>query len=138
MKLYKALKTNPSKRDLLQFGVILLVGLGLVGSALWFRFDRPSAALGCWIAGAAVFLLSFVPPVGRWLYILWMGLGITIGLFTSPIILMILYLLLIVPVGLVFRIVRRDSMRRRIDPKAASYWEEYRQADDPASYLRQS
>ena len=90
-----------------------------------------------WIIGGAVMLLSLVPPIGRLLYILWMGFGLTIGFFTAPLIMLILYVVVMVPVGLVFKLTKRDLMRRHLDPKAGSYWEEYPRSDDPASYIRQ-
>jgi hypothetical protein len=137
MSIYKELKRNPSKRDLLEFGLIFLVGMGVFAALNQFYWAKPQAAMGFGIAGAVVFVLSLIPPIGRLLYILWMALGLTIGFVTSPIIMFVVYSVVIVPVGLVFKITGRDTMRRTIDPNAKSYWEEYPTTDDPASYVRQ-
>ena len=88
-------------------------------------------------AGVSVFALSFVRPAGRVLYIGWMGLGLTIGLFTQPVVMAIVYTLVFVPLGLLFRAMGRDAMRRKLKPNAVSYWEDYREDDDPASHFRQ-
>jgi hypothetical protein len=50
---------------------------------------------------------------------------------------LILFAIAIVPLGLVFKLMRRDTMRRQLDRNAASYWENYPGNDDPASYVRQ-
>ena len=137
MSIYKELNTNPSRRDLLSFGLIFLGGMGIFGAAAHFYSERPGLALTLWIVGFVGFVLSFIPAVGRVLYILWMGLGLTIGAVTSPIIMVVLYFVIIVPVGFVLRLARRDTMRRPRDLKASSYWEDYPRSDDPASYIRQ-
>lgn len=137
MSIYSELNKNPSKRDLVQFGLIFLGGMGIIGALQKFYWHNDAIAQNLWIAGAVVMVLSLIPPIGRLLYILWMGFGLTIGFFTAPIIMGIVYVLVIVPVALVFKIKHRDSMRRQLDPKASSYWEDYPGADDPASYIRQ-
>jgi len=136
MSIYAELNTNPKRKDLLSFGLIFAAGMGAFGA--WFQIHgRPERALYLFAVGGAVFLLSLIPPVGRLLYILWMGFGLTVGFFTVPIIMFVLYALTVVPLGLWFRLRRRDTMRRMLDPAAKSYWEDYPGSDDPASYVRQ-
>ena len=127
---------NASRKDLLIFGLVFAGGMGAFGA--WSHFHgHPERALVLFAVGSAVFLLSLIPPVGRRLYVLWMGLGLVLGLFTVPVVMFALYALTIVPLGLWFRLRRRDTMRRRLDPGAKSYWEDYPRSDDPASYVRQ-
>jgi hypothetical protein len=135
--MFAELNKNPTRKDLLSFGLIVAAGMAAVGAYFFLRLHRPETAFTLWGVGAAVFLLSLIPPVGRVLYILWMGLGLFIGFFTAPVIMFVLYALVIVPVGLWFKVTRRDVMRRRLDRSAASYWEDYPGSDDPASYIRQ-
>jgi hypothetical protein len=137
MDLYKELNRNPSRRDLLSFGLIFAGGMGALGAVNQLYLHRPGPALVLFALGGAVLLLSFVPPVGRLLYVLWMGFGLTIGFFTAPIIMFFLYGLVVVPMGLWFRLRKRDLMRRRLDPGAATYWEDYPGSRDPASYVKQ-
>jgi hypothetical protein len=136
MRIYAELNTDPTRRDLLSFGLVFAAGMGAFGGwfALHGKLDR-----GLWLfaVGAAVFLLSLIRPVGRILYILWMGLGLTIGFFTVPVVMFVLYALTVVPLGLWFRLRRRDVLRRKLDPAAKSYWEDYPSSEDPASYVRQ-
>jgi hypothetical protein len=136
MSIYAELNTHPSRKDLLSFGLVFAAGMGAFGA--WFQtHGRPERALVFFVVGGAVFLLSLIPPVGRLLYILWMGFGLTVGFFTVPIIMFALYALAVVPLGLWFRLRRRDTMRRKLDPSAKSYWEDYPGSEDPESYVRQ-
>ena len=137
MSIFKEINKNPTKRDLFSFGAIFLGGMAIIGAIQRFYLGHPDAAQTLWIIGAVVFVLANVPVLGRWLYILWMGFGLCIGFFTAPIIMFILYAVVMVPVGLFFKLTKRDLMRRSLDPKAGSYWEEYPRSDDPASYIRQ-
>ena len=136
-KIYAEINKNPSAKELIKFGATFLVGMALIGALQFFGFHHEPLARGLWIAGGVVFLLSFIKPVARILYILWMALGITMGLVTQPLILVIVFLLLITPVGLVFKLIQRDTMKRKLDKGATSYWEEYKETDDPATYVKQ-
>lgn len=143
MSIYKELKRDPSRRDLLEFGLVLGGVLALIGALSHFEVHflfftgKQAAAVPLWIAAAAILVLSQVPPIGRLLYILWMGFGLTLGFFTAPVIMFVVYLIAIVPLGIVFKLMRRDTMKRELDPNAKSYWEEYPKTDDPTSYVKQ-
>lgn len=132
------LNTRPSASDLRQFGLIFLGGTAVIGLVFWQLYDHNlDRAKYAFIAGGAVMVLSLIPPIGRYLYIVWMTLGLTMGLVTSPVIMFLLFVVLIVPVGLVFKITGRDYMKRRLDDKADSYWEDYPRAEDPSRYVKQ-
>lgn len=137
IKIYDEINKNPSMTELIKFGAVFLGGMGVIGLIQYFVFHNESVAQNLWIVGGVVFVLSFIKPIARILYIFWMGLGITIGLITSPIILVLVFLFLITPVALFFKIVGRDSMKRKLDAGASSYWEEYKESDDPATYVKQ-
>lgn len=132
------LNTKPSAADLRSFGYIFLGGMAIIGLVFWQLFDhdlhRAQYAFG---AGVAVMVLALIPPIGRLLYIVWMGFGLLLGLVTSPIIMYALFLLLITPVALVFKVTGRDKMQRALDDKSDSYWEEYPKHDDPSRYVKQ-
>lgn len=136
-KIYDEINRNPSAKELIKFGATFLGGMAAIGLLYYFVFHDQPLAKGLWIAGGVVFVLSFIPPIARILYILWMGLGITMGLVTSPIILALVFLVLITPVGLIFKLIRRDTMKRKMDRGAATYWEEYKETEDPATYVKQ-
>jgi hypothetical protein len=138
MSIYKELNTHPTRRDLLSFGLIFAGAMGLFGAYTYLGSHHDlAAATRLWIFGGAVLVLAQLPVIGRWLYILWMAFGLTLGFFTAPLMMFVIYALVMVPVALVFKLTKRDLMRRSLDPKAGSYWEPYPRSDDPASYYRQ-
>lgn len=137
IKIYDEINKNPSTKELIKFGATFLGGMAVIGALQFFVFHNEAPARVLWIIGGAVFLLSFIPPIARILYILWMGFGITIGLVTQPLILIVVFLVLITPVGLIFKLIQRDTMKRKLDKGAATYWEEYKETDDPATYVKQ-
>lgn len=78
-----------------------------------------------WLLGvAAVFagLAAASPRALRPLNIAWTRLGLLIGRVTNPVLLAIVFYGAVVPTGLIMRAVGRDPMRRKRDPRAASYW----------------
>jgi hypothetical protein len=120
IKIYDEINKNPSAKELVKFGATFLIGMGVIGLVYQFYFHKEPIAHGLWIAGGVVFLLSLIPPIGRLLYIFWMGLGITMGLITSPIILVVVFLLLLItPVGLFFKLDRarrHETQARAVAP----------------------
>ena len=136
-KIYAEINKNPSAKELVKFGATFLGGMAVIGLLYYFVLHNQPLAKGLWIVGGVVFVLSFIPPVARILYILWMGLGLTMGLVTQPLILVIVFLVLITPVGLVFKLIQRDTMKRKLDKGAETYWEEYKETEDPATYVKQ-
>ena len=137
MGIYSDINTNPSRRDRANFGLVTGLGFGALAAWLDFASHRPGLALVLVVCGVSVFVLARVPAVGRLLYIAWMGLGLTLGWITAPILMFVVYALVVVPVGAYFKLRGRDAMQRRVRREATSYWEDYPRSDDPASYIRQ-
>jgi hypothetical protein len=137
MKIYDEINKNPPRTEQIKAGATILVGFGVLGALQFFVRDRVAVAELLWAIGGLAFVISLVPGLGRLLYIGWMGVGITLGLFTQPVVVAVAYVLLFVPVGFVFRAIGRDMMRRKLAEKSASYWETYDESDDAESYFRQ-
>ena len=134
---YSQIDKQPSRSALLALGATLFGACAAVAAcSLWVSHDALRAR-GLLLAGVCLAAASIVPRLGRLLYIVWLGLGVSLGLIVSPLVLLAIYCLLIVPLGLSMRLWRRDALRRRVDRQAASYWEAYSEPSDPARYLRQ-
>jgi hypothetical protein len=111
----------PSER---KFGIFftaifaLLAGwLGYRGHDVW-AILAAAASLG--IAGLALAAPHRLAAPNRW----WFKFGLLLGRIVSPIVLGLLFFLLITPVALVIKLMRRDALDRRFDPSRASYWNE--------------
>lgn len=127
----------PSKKQLRQFAAICLPGFALIGW-LSFRQGRPTAAYVCWSIGVAAFLVGMpFPDVLRPLYAVLMAITLPIGWLVSAVFLRVIFYLVFTPVGLVFRMMRRDPLRLT-RPTGDTYWLDHEQRTDLASYYRQS
>ena len=129
---------DPSPRSLLWFGVLLALFGGLVGAVLWWRFDLHQAARIVWIVAVGLAVVYYaVPPLRRPLYLGWIYAFFPLGWVLSHALLGAIYYLVLTPIGLVMRLFGRDSLRRRRDPDAETYWIEYGPPKDPKRYFRQ-
>jgi saxitoxin biosynthesis operon SxtJ-like protein len=69
--------------------------------------------LGCW----ALIAPDSLRPVYRG----WMKVGLLLSKVTTPIVMGAIFFLIIVPVGLIMRVMKRDPMRRSFQRDMASY-----------------
>lgn len=146
------LNLKPAPHVLRQFAWIAAVLLPLLaafltrGSTRWY-------AVGAWqwghpavlvLAGlAAAQLLLFLAGVRQLTAVLYAGLSLIafpIGFVLSHLLMAVIYYLVITPIGLVFRLIGRDVLGKRVDrsPGSAgsSYWHDRGPARDAASYFK--
>ena len=133
-----SINRNPSSRDLKWFGLLVLVFFGVLGAIARWRFDAEVAPLRLWIAGAVLCAVYYaVPPIRRWMFVGWMYAAFPIGWTVSHLLLLIVYYLILTPVGLILRLTGRDLLDRSIDRGAISYWTRREAPEDRARYFRQ-
>jgi hypothetical protein len=141
------LDLHPDRDRLRQFGWVALAAFGLLGAwVLWrghlFGIDldgtRGNVAIGLWSAASISALFSLIWPSGnRVLYVLLTVIAFPIGTVISYVLMAFLFYVVITPVGLWFRVVRRDVLDRRFEPKAKSYWSDHRSPDGLQRYFKQ-
>jgi|UniRef100_A0A7C4AQU2 hypothetical protein len=120
---------EPSSRDLTILALLFLVFPGIVG--LYLVYWKGSGAGYTWITvGVILSILRLIPPVFRLVYRAWIGISIIIGYFISRAILTVIFFVVITPTGLIFRIIGKDPMERKIDPSKESYWQKREQEQD--------
>jgi hypothetical protein len=141
---------NPGKKELRQFGLIAVVVLGAAGIILRFVFGAAgilAVLLGA--AGLCIFLITLISArAGRIIYLGLTFAGLPIGFVVSVLLMATFYYLVLTPVGLVFKLLGRDSLERRFEPDAPTYWtprpprraegETGQHTDDPERYFHQS
>lgn len=127
---------KPTQRQLRQFG--LLCALALPGLAwLWSLGSVWICALA--FVGVVIATLAWCLPVAvKPIFVGLMLVALPIGWVLSELILLLVYALLFVPMGCVFRCVGRDRLHRKFDRQRESYWESKSQPRSVASYYRQS
>jgi hypothetical protein len=71
-----------------------------------------------------------------------MVLGLTIitfpiGVVVGEVVMMAIYFAVFLPIGMIFRLMRRDALERGIDKSAPTYWQPKKQPAKVDSYFRQ-
>ena len=132
------ISTNPSRRDLLWFGLLLPVFFAIVGALVWRRTGSLAAGTAVWAVGGTVSaLFALWPASRRRIYVGWMSAVYPIGWTVSHLLLGMVYFVVITPIGLALRILRRDPLERRFDGGATTYWVRHNPAGRIERYLRQ-
>ena len=141
------LNLRPDDDTLRQFGWIALVGFGVLAACAWFEillfgFGLGAARVGITLffaslAGLAAFF-SLVYPRANWpIYVGLSLVAFPIGWVVANLILGTLFYVLITPVGLVFKVLGRDSLNRSFNTEAATYWKESKRNRGSESYFKQ-
>jgi len=91
-------------------GLFPLIRTG--GVHLW------SLGLGAGFLAVALLWPDLLAPLNR----LWMKLGLLLNKLVSPLILGVMFFLVIVPMGLLMRLIGMDLLRLKLQPEAESYW----------------
>ncbi|MBN1341214.1 MAG: hypothetical protein JXQ73_00965 [Phycisphaerae bacterium] len=114
---------TPTRRDLRVFGVIMLIGCGIVGAVLR-SYDLAAAGKIVWAVGAGIGVLGLAaPPLVKPVYLLLTVVSWPIGYVVSHVVLAVFYYVIITGTGLIFRLVGRDPLQRKFEPGAPSYWQ---------------
>jgi hypothetical protein len=132
------INTDPSKKELRWFGVMLVVFVLAVGALVRWQFDAPAAAQRIWIAGGVLSMVyAVVPPLRRWIFVGWIYAAFPIGWTVSHVLLASIYYLVFMPIGLLLRLIKGDPLERQLDPSATSYWRPHESLRDVRRYFRQ-
>ncbi|MCC7216085.1 MAG: hypothetical protein IT517_04880 [Burkholderiales bacterium] len=121
-----------SPRELRRFGAVLAVAFPAVFCLLlpWL-FSRPIPWWPLAVSGALLALAAVAPaalaPVER----VWLRIGHALGFVNTRILLTLLFFLLVLPLGLLLRLMRKLPIERRFDPDAATYRVASAHSDDP-------
>ena len=126
---------NPPNRQLKQFGAVSLFALPLIG-LLW-KATWPVIGMLAAIGGVIAVLALIFPRAVKPLFVGLSVLTIPIGIVVGEIVLLSVFVLVFVPMGLVFRLIGRDSLRLRRQ-QTTTWWQEKAQPRGAASYYRQS
>ena len=103
------------------FGLVMAVAFGLLGGLLVWR-GREWGEILWYVAGAFLVGGLLVPkalgPIER----LWMALARVMGTVMTAVILTLTFFLVITPMGVVLRLMGKDLLALKRDPRAGTYW----------------
>ncbi len=116
------LTLNTDKKELRKFGFIIGIGMALMfGLMIPLIFSKPFH-IWPWITFAVFsFFALTLPTCLKPIYVAWMTVGHIIGNINARIILIIIFYLLITPIGLLVKIFQGDPLEKKIDPTLKSY-----------------
>jgi hypothetical protein len=131
------IKANPSRRELLWFGVIALAVFALIGGVVYWRAESLPWAAAVWCVGVAFSGLFYaVRPLRLPMYRAWMYAIYPIGFAVSHALLAATFYLVFTPLGLLMRLVGYDPLRRPFEPDANTYWRRHDPGADSDRYFR--
>ena len=133
---------NPSRRELRVFG--LGGGAILLAVAAVVALSRGSGGgCGAWLVVLPALALLLggtalaAPAALKWVYLVLTAATWPIGLAVSFVLLGAFYFLIITPLGLAMRLLGRDALQMKPDPRRSSYWSAYVPPRSKAQYFNQ-
>lgn len=104
------------------FGLVFSILFSLLSTYFFLKNNNYlffSIILFCYF----FFSYLFKPRLLRIPTILWLDLALIISKFTNPIIIYIIFFVVLTPFSIIFKILRIDLLKKKIDIKTESYWE---------------
>jgi hypothetical protein len=131
---HSSIKTASDKSFGLTVGGILaaiaLVRWWWVGSLSWLMMVF--LVVGVALVVAALLQPRALAPLNK----LWTKLGLVLFYVVNPVVMLLLFIVTIIPAGLIMRAVGHDPMRRRFNADLDSYWIERDPPGPPPESLR--
>ena len=103
------------------FGLVLGAAFIVIGGLPMLHGGAPrlwAFAIAPLLILPALFFPSVLKPLNR----LWFELGLLLGRIVAPIVMLILFLVVFTPLGLIMRLFGKDPLKRKYDPRASTYW----------------
>jgi hypothetical protein len=128
---------QPTHRILRQFAAAWLLVLSGVAANQWLMRGNPRGAAALLAVALIVGVAGlFRPPAVRWLFVGATVAAFPIGWVVSQVMLFVLFVVVMTPVALLFKLRGRDRLARR-RTQQASYWKPKTTTADMRRYLRQ-
>lgn len=133
---------KPPANVLRQFAFLAVVGLPLIAFAVLrlcgaFHWGHPAllASVGIGVLQLVLFMAG-AKQLTHVVFVALMIVAMPIGFVISHVFLAAIYYLVMTPIGLVFRLIGRDAIGKKLDPKAATYWRDRGQPRPAISYFK--
>jgi len=113
---------KPTTKTLREFGCLVGgIGAGLFGAVLPLLKGHALPWQPCLIGSILAALGLVLPQSLVPIYRLWMKLGLMLGWINSRIILSIVFFVIITPMGLLMKLLNRDTMNRQWELQRSTY-----------------
>ena len=126
---------NPSIRQLRTFGLTSLLAMPLA-AGLWTCGSVTAVTLAIAVGAAFTAIALSRPQVLRPLLVSIHVATWPLVVIVNELVLLAAFCVVIIPVGLLFRLIRRDALQLKVDRNAATYWQPKKQPAGVRSYFR--
>jgi len=117
----KELNTRKEKRDI---RIVFLIFSTIFAVLVWRHYPSILSYAFIGLVLAILPLVVFAPTLLRPVFKLWMKLAHAVGWFNTQVLLTIVFILIIIPTGLIMKLMRKDPMKRKMFAEG-TYWEPY-------------
>ena len=130
---------KPTNKDLRVFATACLVFAVGFGITFWINLGTVTTlSKALFVIGPALFVLGMIwPPSLKYVYVVLSLIAFPIGFVIGNVLMAIVFYLLVTPIGLIFKLLGKDPMHRKLDPEAESHWIERPPPAEPGRYFRQ-
>ena len=109
---------GPSDRN---FGITFAAFFALIGLAPLLK-HHPARWWAIAISAGFLLVSAAIPSILRPANRAWMGLAHLLNRIVSPIVMAVVFVVAVLPTGLILRMLGKDPMRVKFDRNAGSYW----------------
>jgi len=122
---------STTKKELRQFGLVMTIPLGIL-TVIFYLKDNPGylvlAVLALFFLAAGLLLPAILKPIR----VVWLKFAEILGWVMNRVILTLTFIVIMTPVGIVLKLMRKDILKLSMQSDVDSYWEPV-EADGPAS-----
>lgn len=116
-------KLQPNTRDYRNFSIGTSILFILLAVYAFYKGFDIRLVYGFSGLGVFIFLFAFVyPQIIKPIYFFWMKFAYVLGEVNTRIILFLVFVLTILPIGLLFRLFGKDLLDTKLDNSKDSYW----------------
>tara|TARA_B100000767_G_C19463598_1_gene409100 strand:+ start:72 stop:470 length:399 start_codon:yes stop_codon:yes gene_type:complete len=99
------------------FGIAISIVFLIV--ALYPLSNSETLHIWAFIVSSGLLILSFIAPQAMQL---WLKFAILLGSIITPIGISVIYFIVLVPMGIIMRLLGKDLLKQKLDKNAKSYW----------------
>jgi len=111
---------DTSTRSLRRFYILMLIVFGLLAAFAYIFSYQVLQIIG--ISGIVIFLIGAVTEAGTVLYKMWMALAFAMGWIMSRVLLVLVYYIVITPIGLLARLTGKKFLDTKFKDNRESFW----------------
>lgn len=117
------------------FGIVFALFFLIIGA--FFFFTKGEIVYWALILAAAFGLIAWLfPKLLKPLNFLWFKLGMLLGAIIAPLVMMIIFFLVVTPIGLIMKMFGKDSLRLKRDMQKSTYWTDRNADEDQLSSMK--